>query len=185
MSRIPPVQFSHVGLFVRDLERMERFYTGFLGFLVSDRGSLGGTALVFLSRDPRDHHQIVLVTGRPEEARFSVVNQISLRVDDLQALRYFKDNAPKHGATDVQPVTHGNAFSVYLRDPELNRVELFMDTPWYVSQPLREPLDLSLPDEEIWRRAEAHARRLPGFRPAWEWQRAFADRIAASKGTSP
>jgi catechol-2,3-dioxygenase len=177
MSRVPPVQFSHVGLFVRDLERMERFYTGFLGFVTSDRGNLGEARLVFLSRDPRDHHQIVLVSGRPEEARFSVVNQVSLRVEGLAALRYFKDHAAAHGASDVQPVSHGNALSVYLRDPELNRVELFMDTPWYVTQPLREPLDLSLPDEELWRRAEAQARRLPGFRPLAEWQREFAERL--------
>jgi catechol 2,3-dioxygenase-like lactoylglutathione lyase family enzyme len=177
MSRVPPVQFSHVGIFVRELERMERFYTGFLGFVTSDRGHLGEARLVFLSRDPRDHHQIVLVSGRPEEARFSVVNQISLRVEGLAALRYFNDNAARHGATDVQPVSHGNAFSVYLRDPELNRVELFMDTPWYVTQPLREPLDLALPDEELWRRAEAQARALPGFRPVAQWQREFAERL--------
>ena len=119
----------------------------------------------------------MLVSGRPEDARFSVVNQISLRVNDLQALRYFKDNAARHGASDVQPVSHGNALSVYLRDPELNRIELFMDTPWYVSQPLREALDLSLSDEELWRRAEAHARSLPGFRPAAQWQREFAERL--------
>ena len=177
MTQVPAVQFSHLGLYVRDLARMERFYTGFLGFAVSDRGALGPVQLVFLSRDPRDHHQIVLVSGRPEEARFSVVNQISLRVNDLQALRYFKDNADRHGASDVQPVSHGNALSVYLRDPELNRLELFMDTPWYVTQPLREPLDLSLSDEELWRRAEAHARSLPGFRPAAQWQHEFAERL--------
>lgn len=177
MTRIPAVQFSHLGLYVRDLAGMERFYTEFLGFVASDRGNLGAVQLVFLSRDPRDHHQIVLVSGRPEDARFSVVNQISLRVNDLQALRYFKDNAARHGASDVQPVSHGNALSVYLRDPELNRIELFMDTPWYVSQPLREALDLSLSDEELWRRAEAHARSLPGFRPAAQWQREFAERL--------
>lgn len=182
---IPSVHFSHVGLYVRDIATMERFYTGFLGFVVTDRGRLNPVELVFLSRDPRDHHQIVLASGRPEEARFSVINQISLRVDDLAALRYFREQAAAHGASDVQPVTHGNALSVYLRDPELNRIELFLDTPWYVTQPLREPLDLSLPDEEIWRRAEARARELPGFRPVREWQREFADKIAGSKGNRP
>jgi catechol 2,3-dioxygenase-like lactoylglutathione lyase family enzyme len=178
MSAIPPVHFSHVGLYVRDLARMERFYTGFLGFLVTDRGELGTTQLVFLSRDPRDHHQIVLVSGRPEDASFSTVNQVSLRVNDLAALRHFHAEAPKHGASDIQPVTHGNALSVYLRDPEGNRLELFIDTPWYVTQPLREPLDLSLPDDALWRWAEEKARSLPGFRPVADWQLDFAERLA-------
>ena len=45
----PTVSFSHVGIHVTDLARMEDFYTRVLGLLVSDRGSLpGGPALVFL-----------------------------------------------------------------------------------------------------------------------------------------
>ena len=177
---IPAVHFSHLGLYVREVPRMERFYTEFLGFLVSDRGLLGETQLVFLSRDPREHHQIVLASGRPAEARFNTVNQISLRVDDLAALRSFAARAPEHGATDLHPVTHGNAVSVYLRDPEENRIELFIDTPWYVSQPLREPVDLTLPDDAFWRNVETHARALPGFRPVAEWQAEFAARLASA-----
>ncbi|MEO8718559.1 MAG: VOC family protein [Burkholderiales bacterium] len=177
---IPAVRFSHLGLYVHDIARMERFYTGLLGFVVSDRGALGATQLVFLSRDPREHHQIVLASGRPAEARFTTVNQISLRVDHLAALRHFAARAPEHGATDIQPVTHGNALSVYLRDPEDNRLELFIDTPWYVDQPLREPLDLGLADVDLWRAVEARARTLSGFRPVEEWRREFAARLGAA-----
>ena len=177
MSPTPAVHFSHIGIFVRDIVRMERFYTEFLGLLASDSGDLGPVRMVFLSRDPRNHHQIVLVSGRPPEATFSVVNQISLRVDDLRALRHFHSTAAAHGATDVRAVTHGNALSVYFQDPEGNRVEVFVDTPWYVRQPLREPMDLSLSDEELWRWAEAHARKLPGFQPVADWQQQFQGRL--------
>ncbi len=177
MSLTPAVHFSHIGIFVRDIARMERFYTEFLGFVGSDSGALGPVQMVFLSRDPRDHHQIVLVSGRPAEATFSVVNQISLRVEDLQALRHFHTHAAAHGATDVQAVTHGIALSVYFRDPEGNRVEVFIDTPWHVTQPSRDPIDLSLSDEELWRWAEAHARALPGFRPVSDWQQQFQTRL--------
>lgn len=177
MRSVPAVEFSHFGIYVRDLARMERFYAGFLGFLVTDRGRLGKAEIVFLSRDPRDHHQIVLVSGRPGDAAFSTVNQISLRVADLAALRRFHADAAAHGASDLQPVTHGIALSLYLRDPEGSRIELYLDTPWYVTQPLREPMDLSLPDEALWRWAEESARRLPGFRPAEEWRREFAARL--------
>jgi len=177
MSATPAVNFSHVGIFVRDIARMERFYTDFLGLLVSDSGDLGPVSMVFLSRDPRDHHQIVLVSGRPAETTFSVINQISLRVEDLAALRYFQSKAAAHGATDVQAVTHGNALSVYFRDPEGNRVEVFIDTPWHVTQPSREPIDLSLPDEEVWRWAEAQASKLRGFQPISAWQQQFQKRL--------
>ena len=60
------IAFSHFGIHVTDLPRMVDFYTGVLGLLVSDRGTLeDGPTLAFLSRDPNQHHQVALVTGRP------------------------------------------------------------------------------------------------------------------------
>ena len=37
----PDLAFSHIGFYVTDIERMEAFYTRFLGFTVTDRGALG------------------------------------------------------------------------------------------------------------------------------------------------
>ena len=177
----PALAFSHLGLFVRDLARMERFYTGLLGFTVTDRGDYaaptGPTYLVFLSRDPDEHHQIVLATGRPEDLAFSTLNQISFRVPDLATLRAVHAELPRFDATDVRPLYHGNAMSVYFRDPEGNRIEVFMDAPWYVTQPCGIPLDLGRRDEEIWRWAEETARTLPGFRPREVWRREMAERM--------
>ena len=75
-------------------------------------------------------------------------------------------------------MTHGNAISVYFRDPEGNRIEVFIDTPWHVQQPLRQPIDLSLPDQELWKWAERHACGLPGFRPIAKWRQEFLTRIS-------
>jgi len=54
---VPSLSFSHVGLFVSDVPRMEDFYTRVMGFTVTDRGVLetdaGPLSLVFLSRRPR------------------------------------------------------------------------------------------------------------------------------------
>src|SRR5215510_6338591 len=122
MTSIPAVAFAHVGLNVRDIERMERFYTGFLGLVVTDRGDLGPARLVFLSRDAREHHQVVLVKGPPPAQGITVLNQISLRVADLDALRHFQSQAATHGVREMEAVTHGNAISLYLRDPEGNRL---------------------------------------------------------------
>ena len=173
----PSLQFSHIGLYVTDLPRMARFYKEALRFTQTDAGDLGAVQLVFLSRDPSEHHQIVLATGRPADMAFNVVNQISFRVPDLATLRGFHDRLLAEGATDMHPVTHGNAVSVYCRDPEGNRLELFMDTPWYCDQPLREPIDLAQSDEAILAQAEAIAKRLPKFMARAQWQAEVARRM--------
>lgn len=165
----PGLAFSHVGFFVRDAARMEDFYTRVLEFTVTDRGALSGPAgpmhLVFLSRDPDEHHQIVLITGRPQEVGFNVINQIALKADSLATLKEMHRRMVAEGLPGISPVTHGNALSVYVPDPEGNRLELYIDLPWYVSQPLRLPVDLSPADDQIMAVAEAHARSLPGFKP--------------------
>ena len=171
------VMFSHVGIYVTDLEKMTDFYSRFLALTVTDRGTLRGASIVFLSRDPREHHQIVLVAGRPTEARYSVINQISFRVGNLRALRLMHDKLREENVSDIQPVTHGNALSVYFRDPEGNRLELFIDTPWYVTQPLHVPMNLSQSDDALWAWVEQQARALPGFKSRGEWQAEMARRM--------
>lgn len=71
-------------------------------------------------------------------------------------------------------ITHGNALSIYLPDPEGNRLELYIDLPWYVSQPMRVPIDM---DDEttLMQRLETHARTLPGFRPREQWRKEMAE----------
>jgi len=170
-SSVPALSFSHMGIFVADIARMEDFYTRMLGFTATDRGKLGSTTLVFLSRDPREHHQIVLASGRPGALPFNPINQISFRMAELAGLREMHRRLQAEGVDELAPVSHGNALSVYFRDPEGNRIELFVDTPWYVQQPLRVPMDMSLSDAELWAWAEAQARRLPGFKPVGEWRR--------------
>ena len=176
MTSIPRLSFSHMGIYVADLARMEDFYTRVLGFAVTDRGELGDLTIVFLSLDPREHHQIILATGR-KDAAFNPINQISFRLAELADLKAMARRLRDEGAQDISPISHGNALSVYFRDPEGNRLELFVDTPWYVRQPLRLPMDLGLPDAELWAWAEAEARKQPDFQPAEEWRARIARRI--------
>jgi catechol 2,3-dioxygenase-like lactoylglutathione lyase family enzyme len=175
------VAFSHVGIHVTDLQGMARFYTRLLGLVVTDYGRLdtprGPVDLVFLSGDPDEHHQVVLCSGRPADVAFNVINQLSFRVESVAALRELHDRIRSEPVSEIAPVTHGNAVSVYFRDPEGNRIELFCDTPWYVTQPVREAIDLSLSDEALMRDLEARARKLPGFRPRAEWRAEMARRM--------
>ena len=173
--------FSHMGFFVRDLERMARFYQDVMCFTETDRGDLGTVQLVFLSRDPSEHHQIVLASGRPTDLNFNVINQISLRVPDLASLRFMRDRvAADADVTELLCATHGNAVSIYFRDPEGNRLEVFIDSPWYCEQPLREAIDLDQPDDVIWARAEAIARSRPRFQSRAVWQAEMARRMGYS-----
>lgn len=180
----PAMRFSHVGIHVTDLPKMVKFYTRYLGFTVTDRGTLdvpGGRAkFTFMSRDPGEHHQFVVATGRPKGS-FNTLNQVSFRVDGLKTLRALYAMVKKAGVDDLRPVTHGNALSVYFRDPEGNRIELFIDTPWYVNQPMRVPLDMELSDRALWKWAEQHARSLPGFTPVAKWKAALARRMRADQ----
>ncbi len=170
---------SHVGVYVKDMPKMVDFYSGFLGFAVSDRGpSRGGGEIVFMTRDPREHHQFVMASGRPEDMNFNIVNQLSFRVDSLGTLRELHAGLGDEDVEMLGPVSHGNALSVYFLDPERNRVELLIDTPWYVPQPCRIPLDLSQPDDEMWASLERDARALPGFTSRTAWAAEIEKKIA-------
>jgi catechol 2,3-dioxygenase len=182
MTTSPPVSFSHFGIYVTDLARMEDFYTRVLGLLVSDRGQLpGGSDLVFLSRDPDEHHQIVLATGRPPGVEFNVVNQISFKLPTLADLKAMHARARDEGTKQFRIVTHGNAWSVYFADPEGNRVEVFVDTPWHTPQPVVEPFDIEAPVEVIERETEALCRNRPGFMSREQWRAAQVTRMAVAR----
>ena len=177
-----PLSMSHIGLYVHDLPRMEDFYTRVLGFTVTDRGKVRGADIVFTSWDPKDHHQVALVSGRPKDLPFNHINQISFRVaavEDLQAVwRRVKDEP---SASDLRPMDHGNAWSLYFRDPEGNRLEVFCDTDWYIEQPCLEDLDLSLPAEQIRAKSEGYCRTAPGIKPIKQYQ----SEIARKMGLQP
>ena len=177
----PRVQLhmSHIGLYVYDLAKMEDFYTRVLGFTVTDRGNLRGAEIVFTSWDPKDHHQVVLISGRPKEHTYNHINQISFRVasvEELQAIWRRVKAEPE--VTDMRPMDHGNAWSLYFRDPEGNRLEVFCDTQWYIEQPCVEDLDLSLPAEQIRAKSDAYCRTAPGFKPIEQY---YAE-VAAKMG---
>jgi len=178
MTQRAPVAFSHVGVFCRDLDKMVAFYTGCLGLAVSDRAPTNdGGEIAFLTGDPREHHQLVLASGRPADAAFTTVQQISFRVDSLATLRRLHARIKRENVVELGPVSHGNALSAYFRDPEGNRFEIFMDTQWHVAQPMRISVDLSLSDAEIWKLVETHARQQVGFKTRIEWEAEIAQRI--------
>jgi catechol 2,3-dioxygenase len=166
---------SHFGIYVTDVNRMVDFYTSVFGLVVTDRGE-GRTfknELVFMSASENQHHQLVLAGGRPKEATFSTVMQISFMVPDIQGIRDVRTKALERGATQMRGLNHGNALSIYFADPEGNTIEVYIDTPFYVAQPHGDPLDLDKSDDEIMRETEAICRADPTFMPQDEWRAKF------------
>lgn len=175
----PNIMFSHFGLATSDLPRMVDFYTRVLGFTITDHGIVKtGMELVFLSREPNDHHQIVLVNGRPDNLpknpfnqQFgSVINQISFRVGTLQQLREIYGIMKAENAASMFPANHGVAWALYCHDPEGNNLEFFVDTDWYFPQPFAAPLDFGRSDEDIFAETERLSREQPEFELYSDWR---------------
>ncbi len=174
-------RLTHMGLYVRDLEAMTRFYADVLGLMVSDRGPgrTPGTEMAFMTADPECHHQVVMISGRPDIDGYNPINQISFHVGSLSELRQVRDRALSRGATALRQTSHGNAWSIYFRDPEGNTLEAYLDTPFHVPQPHGEALDLDQPDAAILAATEAACRADPGFRPREAYVRAVAEKLGA------
>ena len=144
---LPKMTLAHMGITVKNLSVMETFYTDVLGFRASDRGVARGYPLVFLTRDPSDHHQIVFQEQRRTDE--TTINQISFQLDDLDGLRKMRDILVKAQVKELKLVDHCVAWSVYCHDPEGNRLEFFVDSPFYVKQPMIQELNLNQSDEAV------------------------------------
>ena len=185
VRKAPNLKFSHMGLSVMDTAKMEAFYTGVLGFTVTDRGHVGGMDLVFLSRDPMDHHQIVLASGRPADLPANVankqfgpsINQISFQMASLDDLRDIGRRIQDYGTDNFFPANHGIAWSIYTHDPEGNNLEFFVDTEWYFPQPFLVPLVLEESNDEIIKQTEELSQAQEGYEPYATWRERVATRM--------
>jgi catechol-2,3-dioxygenase len=173
----PRLRFTHVGLFVRDVELMANFYRDTLGLVETDRGRFNDREIIFLSGDPKEHHQIIFISGLTKPPAEEVVNQISFTIPSLEELVGFAEKLRRRQADDLQPVNHGNAWSIYFRDPERNPIEVYTPSPWYIHQPCREPLDISRPAELIRKNTHDWCKSQPGYMDASAYQDLIAARL--------
>ncbi|MDA1127324.1 MAG: VOC family protein [Chloroflexi bacterium] len=140
---------GHVGIYAEDLMKQRDFYTRVLGLTISDE-ELEQRGMTFLSADPeREHHEFVLMKGRVTNAGDKVIQQISFIVPSLDDLKEFHARLLEEGIEIDRIVSHGIAFGMYFFDPEGNRIELYVRTPYKVPQPLGDVIDLSMSNEEL------------------------------------
>ena len=170
------LSIGHVGIFVRDFEGMIAFYRDVLGFVQTDKGE----RICFMSRDPGQHHQVVLAPGR-KDGPGETIQQLSFKVASLEDVKDIHDRLVKAGITKIDPCTHGNAWSVYFRDPEGNRLEFYCDTPWHIPQPFRRDMDYSEPSEVIYAKTRAICESVPGYKSMDQYKAELAGRIAGAR----
>ena len=176
---------SHFEIRARDQQVMERFYTEVLGFIVSDRGVLtagpaAGRELIFLSHSPEEHHQIVLIPADTTD-QGGGIGHVAFRVDSLVEVRQAYEKVRALPFTKPEPVSHGNTWSVYFRDPENNRIEIFTQTPWHTTQPCRFDVDYDQSDAALTEATQTDASKLAGFTSNEAWQQEFTRRFEPAK----
>ena len=170
MAKLPVCKLEHFGINVVDIDRMQRFYCEIFGFIVNDRGvRFNGQRVVFLTKSAMHHHELVLIEGRPTDSTYNPINQISFVFGPLDDLRLCFKHLTAVGITGIAQVNHGNAWSLYTRDPEGNPLELFTDSPWHTPQPCKGELDISRPTELILRETEELCRSRDGFMLREHW----------------
>ncbi|NNE83306.1 MAG: VOC family protein [Alphaproteobacteria bacterium] len=182
----PQIAQSHCGFKVADMDMMVEFYDSVLGYAVTGRGIMPAISnepareYAYLSRDPDEHHQVILVSGRDMDAPTSV-NQLSLRILSLDELRRMERELEAHPAIGkLRNTCHGNSFSIYFPDPEGNVVELAVESVWYVPAPHGAPLDLSWSDQELIDWAENHCRNTDGFMMRADWKSRAREELIAN-----
>lgn len=126
----PGTRIGHVHLKVADLDRALAFYSGVLGFELTQRY---GTQAAFLSAGGY-HHHIGLNTwesagGQPPAPGTTGLYHLAILYPTRAALadalrRLITAGVPLDGASD-----HGVSEALYLRDPDGNGVELYWDRP--------------------------------------------------------
>ncbi len=122
---------GHVVLKVSDLERAVRFYRDVLGLTEVARGTFG-RAMVFFSATGDNHHDLALfdigLDAKPPDEHGVGLFHVALKIgESLEELRAAKSHLEAHGITDLRVRDHAVSQSIYLSDPDGNRLELYVD----------------------------------------------------------
>ena len=120
---------GHVVFYVRDLEQSLAFYRDLLGFKEVGRIFNGAAAAL---TSGHTHHELLLIqvgdAPAPPSGRRLGLYHIGIKVgDNLDDLRRAKRELEQAGVSIEGMSDHTVSQSLYLRDPDGNEVELYVD----------------------------------------------------------
>lgn len=125
------VTLGHVVFYVRDLEKSTAFYRDVVGLEVAGRIFNGRAAML---TGGTTHHELLLIevgaAPGPLQGKRIGLYHVGWKVgDSLDELRRTRDRIQAHGH-DIEGMSdHTVSQSLYLRDPDGNEIELFVDDP--------------------------------------------------------
>jgi len=124
-------ELGHIVYYVRDLEASLRFYRDALGLSLTGLPFNGRAAML---TGGRTHHELLLIqvgdAPGPLAGRRLGLYHVGWKVgDDLDALRRARDRLIAHGFAVEGMADHTVSKSLYLRDPDGNEVEVYVDAP--------------------------------------------------------
>ena len=141
---------GHVVFYVRDLNRSLTFYRDLLRF--DEVGKMGDHVSALASG--RTHHEILLIevgdAPGPMQGKRIGLYHIGIKIGNtLNELRLVRDELIEHGIQIDGASDHTVTQSLYVRDPDGNEVELYVDAdpkiwkddPSKIVSPIK-PLDL-------------------------------------------
>jgi catechol 2,3-dioxygenase len=126
-------ELGHVVFYVKDLEKSSTFYRDVVGLneigrIFNERGAIfsGG----------RSHHELLLIEVRdapgPLQGHRLGLYHVGWKIgDDLDDLRGAKMRAENFGCEIDGLSDHTVSQSLYIRDPDGNEIELYVDDPNY------------------------------------------------------
>ncbi len=120
---------GHVVFYVKDLERSLRFYRDLLGFYEVGRIFNGAAAAL---TSGRTHHELLLIqvgeAPGPLQGRRRGLYHIGIKIgDSMDELRAAKREVENAGISIDGMSDHTVSQSLYVRDPDGNEVELYVD----------------------------------------------------------
>ena len=124
-------ELAHVVYYVRDLERSLQFYTEIVG--LSEKGRVFGGRAAVLSTGHSHHELLLIQVGEapgPLTGQRIGLYHVGWKIgESLDQLRAMYRKVIESGYTIDGMSDHTVSQSLYLRDPDGNELELFVDDP--------------------------------------------------------
>ena len=122
---------GHVVFYVKDLERSVAFYTGAVGLGL--RGTIFNGRAALLSGGSTHHELLLIQVGEapgPLHGKRIGLYHVGWKIgDSMEALRACRDRLNTLGYNIDGVSDHTVSQSIYLRDPDGNELELYVDNP--------------------------------------------------------